>query len=100
MPKLCLNPPETFDTTVAIPVPNGTANVRMTFRFRDRPAMQAFAESLQGMTDDQAVRESATGWDLDDEFNEANVKRLCDTYIGAGHAIVQGYLRELLGIRK
>jgi hypothetical protein len=48
----------------------------------------------------QKVMEMATGWDLPDEFNEANVNMLLQNYFGAAAAIVTGYLNELMKAKK
>ena len=98
--KLSLTPPPTFTMSVAIPVPAGTANVGLTFKYRDRPALGKFAELLKKMPDEKAIAAVCEGWDLDDPFNAKSIKRLCDAYPGAGYAIVQAYLRALLGIGK
>jgi len=93
--KLKLTPDPTFRKEVPIPVPGGTpVLVLFTFKFRDREALADWAKSLGDKTDAQMVMEVASGWDLDDPFDEANVKRFTDSYLEAGAAVVGVYCRE------
>lgn len=97
MAKLTLNPPPTWQKKVDLPVPGGTAAVNFTFRRKNLPELKEFNEKLGEMTDQQAVLDVATGWDLEDIFDAAAVEKMCTTYPGSGHAIVREYLRESLG---
>lgn len=100
MTKLKLTPDPTFKAIVGIPVPGGEpAPVEFTFKHRDRSAVKAWIDSVGDKTDAQVVESCITGWDLDDELNEENIKRLCDNYVGAGMAVFSAYLDELRGAR-
>lgn len=106
MAKLKLNPDPTFTAKVAVPVPGGEAEVKMTFKYRSRAEREEWqkqneAAAEEGTASDVALIMSiATGWDLDDEFNEENVARLCDAYPRAAGAIAIKYARELVGVRE
>lgn len=100
MAKLKLNPDPTFVAKVGVPVPGGTADVAFTFRYRDRVAVASWAESSRVLDDAEAILTVAEGWDLDDEFSEANVRRLVTAYPGAAREVLTRYVRELSGIRQ
>jgi hypothetical protein len=100
MAKLKLIPDPTFKTVVQIPVPGGEpAPVEFTFKHRDRAAVKAWVETVGDQTDAQMVESCIVGWDLDDELNADNIKRLCDNYVGTGVAVFSAYLDELRGAR-
>jgi hypothetical protein len=91
-----LDPNPTFDALVAIPVPGGSkADVKFTFKHRSKTELEEFLSSNQSMDDTALVNSIATGWELDDEFNDENIGRLLNNYIGAGMAIYTKYLEEL-----
>lgn len=92
--------PPTFKRDVALPHPAGNQEVEFEFRTRDRPELADFTGRLaKGMTDEKAIAEVATGWNLSDKFTAANIKKLCLLFPGAGHAIVQEYLQASTGMR-
>lgn len=94
--KLSLNPPTTFKHKVDIPVAGGKAvPIEFEFKYRNRDELRAYMESEQ--TNEDAVLDAVVGWALDDEFNEANVRRLCVGYPGAAYAIVTTYLAAYAG---
>ncbi|MGY3265162.1 phage tail assembly chaperone [Lysobacter sp. HA35] len=96
MTKLSLNPPSAFKSRVEIPVAGSRAvAVDFTFKYRDREALRQFVGEMHG--DAEAVLHAVEGWELDDDFNEANVRKLCNSYPGAAFAIVNEYLRQLQG---
>lgn len=100
MAKLKLNPDPTFSVKVGIPVPGARpADVGITFKYRDRDALQAWVEATRDSEDVEVVADCVVGWDLDDEFSRDNVDRLCRAYPGAAREIVGTYVRELAGIR-
>jgi hypothetical protein len=101
MGKLTLQPNPTFTATVKIPVPGSRPSpVEFTFRNRNREDLAAWLESLDGRPTEAAVLEMATGWDLDDGFDAANVALLMRNYIGAWQAIYDTYLGELVKARE
>ena len=98
--KLKLCPDPTFKAYVQVPVPGaGTAPVQFTFKHRSREQVLAWLEEDKEAGDVPTVKAVAIGWDLDDEFNDENIAKLCSNYAGAGFAIVQTYLDELRGAR-
>lgn len=100
MAKLTLNANPTFKAKVGIPVPGSDelAEVEFIFQHRTRDELDKWmGESAEDL---QKVLEMATGWDLPDKFNEANVKTLLQNYFGAAAAIVTGYLSELMKAKK
>jgi hypothetical protein len=100
MPKLQLKLSPTFKAHVDIPVPGARpAKVEFTFKARDREELADWLAKLDGKKTDEAVLEIASGWDLEDAFDQANVEVLLRTYIGAWQAIYQKYLDELMGAR-
>jgi hypothetical protein len=105
MAKFTLAIAPTFAATVAIPVPGkGTADVVFTFKHRDRTAFRALMDSLQepdeDRTDTDLVLDIASGWDLDEPFDEEHVTQLVERFIGSGRAILDAYMREQTGARQ
>jgi hypothetical protein len=99
MAKLKLTPDPTFKTKVAIPVPGaGTADVEFVFKHRTKDEAKAWLDQAED-SDAESILAIATGWNLDDEFNEENITKLCQSYAGAAVAIVNAYLGELRGTR-
>lgn len=92
-----LTPPPSFRLLVKLPVPGRAGVVEMRFRTRTRTELAEFAKELAGMTDEAAIAAVAEGWNLADEFNAESIAALCEAVPGAGHAIVQAYLRESTG---
>ncbi|SER52324.1 MULTISPECIES: phage tail assembly chaperone [Pseudomonas] len=91
-----LDPNPTFDALVAIPVPGGSkADVKFTFKHRSKTELEDFLSTNKDMDDTTLVKSIADGWELDDEFNDENIGRLLNNYIGAGSAIYVKYLEEL-----
>lgn len=101
MAKLALQPNPTFKAKVSIPIPGAKAEpVEFTFRNRNREDLTAWLETLEGKSTEEAVLEIASGWDLEDAFDAANVKLLLCNYIGAWTAIYDKYLGELVKARE
>ena len=100
MAKLKLNPDPTFKAKVAIPVPGAKpAHVEFTFKHKTRQHVLAWLEDRREDDEVGVFREIVAGWELDDEFSDENIKRLCDNYAGAGFAVLNTYLDELRGAR-
>ena len=100
MAKLTLTASPTFTAKVAIPVPGAKA-VPVEFKFKGR-TKDEFKELLEGMAereDVEAILEVASGWDLEDVFNEDNVEKLVQNYIGSAKAILEKYITELSAVR-
>ncbi|MGE3346054.1 MAG: phage tail assembly chaperone [Ramlibacter sp.] len=92
--KLEANP--TFKAKVLIPVPGAPATpVEFIFKHRGRDAFNQFLEGIGKYEDDVAVAmDIATGWELEEPFDQANLQKLDQNYIGALRAVLDVYLRE------
>lgn len=100
MAKIKLDAEPTFSCDVGIPVPgSGTQPVKFTFKHRTRPEVNAWGQEVKDADDLTAVKGCVVGWELDDEFSDANIAKLCDNYAGAGFAIITAYFEELRGAR-
>lgn len=100
MAKLKLTPDPTFKASVGIPVPGvGKAPVEFTFKHRTNDQLQRWGKEVESSTDAETIMDCVQGWDLDDEFNAANVKIFCNNYPGAAYAIITDYMAELRGAR-
>lgn len=100
MAKLTLTASPTFLAKVSIPVPGGKAvPVEFKFKGRTKDEFKEFLEGLADSEDVEVITEIATGWDLDDAFNEDNVAKLTQNYIGSARAILEKYISENSGAR-
>ena len=98
--KLTLSPEPTFKADVTIPVPGGKAAVvEFVFKYRDRDGFKEFIDSLGGGDDVDVIMDMASGWDLADPFDRANVEKLAKLYMAAPMAIMNAYTDELTGAR-
>ena len=96
--KLLANP--TFQAEVRIPVPEGEAVLTMTFKHRTKSSLPAFFEKLKALTDLEVIKEVASGWDADGEFDDENISTLLDQYHMAGYTITQRYIEALGQFKK
>ena len=111
--------PKTFTHTVSVSVPEGgTAQVQMVYKYRTRTEFGAFVDNLLATagaappasqaeadvvfslrqalanardTNADYILQIADGWNLDEEFNRANLVQLCDELPGAAQAIIEAY---------
>lgn len=101
MTKLVLKANPTFQASVGIPIAGGTSvPVLMTFKHRTRTALKEFIDTRADKTDTESFFDMVCGWELSDEFNEANVNELLENYIGAGLATYRTYVDELTKARE
>lgn len=101
MARLKLNPEPTFKAKVGIPVPGAApADVEFTFKHKTRTQVLEWIKDRQDDDEVGVFREIVAGWDLDDEFCDENIRRLCDNYAGAGYAVLNKYLSEIRGARQ
>lgn len=97
MAKLTLDPNPTFSAKVAVPLAGGgTGDVVMTFKHMDRDQLNAWATKNHA-SDEQAVLEIATGWDLVDPFDADSLTKLFSKHMRAARAIIDAFLFELTG---
>lgn len=100
MAKLSLKADPTFTKKVTIQRAGKTSvDVEFTFRHKTRPEFAEWLKTLEGKDKIVSVMECASGWELEDPFNEASVTELNDNYMGSARAIVDTYLAELSGER-
>lgn len=100
MAKFKLNPDPTFKAKVAIPVPGSApAKVEFTFKHKTRQEVLKWLDDRKEDDEVAVFRDMVAGWELDDEFSDDNIRRLCDNYPGAGVAVLSVYLDELRGAR-
>lgn len=98
--KLVLIPAPTFRAKVFIPQPEGEpAEVEMVFKHRSKDALKALADQLSSKDDVALVKEIASGWDLADDFDDANIKRLVSEHHQAAVSIWNTYFEKLTGLR-
>lgn len=98
--KFNLSVSPTFKAKVLIPIPGKTAEpVEFTFKGRTRDEFRKFVDDLKDREDVNVVMDIASGWDLEDAFDEVNVEILTQNYLGAARAIIEKYLNELTQAR-
>ena len=99
-PKFSLTANPTFKALVDVPVPGGkSAAVEFTFKSRTRDEFRLFIDGLGDRLDVEVIMDMASGWDLEDPFDQANVELLTQNYLGAARAVIEKYLSELTAAR-
>lgn len=98
---LKFKPNPTFKAKVAIPAAGGESiEVEFTFRHRGKKALDAFAEEIRELPDDQALMLMIDDWsDMGEPFGAEALAQLIDDYPAAAFAITRAYFRELLQAR-
>ena len=97
--KLTLAPLPDFNLPVFFQMPNGE---RAEVGFKVRHIMASEVQALyqqEGVKDSDFILKVATGWNLDEEFNEENAIKLIGFYPAAAIALTQAYLSALAGQR-
>jgi hypothetical protein len=98
--KFTLTPSPTFRANVSIQIPGERpAQIEFIFKHRNREEFRKFSEGLEGRGDVEILLDIASGWDLDDAFDEKNLQQLVDNYMGAGRAVLETYVTELTASR-
>ena len=98
--KFSLVPSPTFKALVAIQVPGGKpVEVEFVFKHRDRENFKEFIDSLEGRSDVEILLDIASGWELEDAFDEKSLEKLTANYMGAGRAVLDRYITELTAAR-
>ena len=81
-------------------MPGGkSAAVEFTFKSRTRDEFRLFIDGLGDRLDVDVIMDMASGWDLEDPFDQANVELLTQNYLGAARAVIEKYLSELTAAR-
>lgn len=100
MAKLKLVAAPTFRAKVGIPVAGGeVVQVEFSFKHRTRDALDEFIRSRAEKGDAESFLEMVEGWELEDEFNAANVELLLQNYGGSALAVYRAYVEELVGAK-
>ena len=100
MAKLNFTTAPTFTLKVAIPVPGKKpADVEFTFKGRNRDEFQAYLDASSSKEDVDALMDTVTGWELENEFCREEVERMMLFYPASPRAIIQRYISELSGVR-
>ena len=99
---LSIAPKSEFTATVAITNPDREPElVEFTFKYRDREALDKWVSDLSTAAkvedtigaDVQMVMGCASGWELEDDFTEANVRQLLVMHPSAAVNVYQTYIR-------
>ena len=99
--KFSLAVAPTFKRNVPIPVPGSRAiDVEFTFKHKTRDEFKKFLDEIEGREDVDLIMEIASGWGLEDAFDEENIDTLIQNYLGSARAIVETYIGELTSARK
>ena len=100
MAKLNFTTAPTFAMKVAIPVPGKKAvDVEFTFKGRNREEFREYLDAAAGKEDIDALMDTITGWELENEFSREEVERMMLFYPASPRAIIQRYISDLSGVR-
>ena len=100
MAKLNFTTAPTFALKVAIPVPGKKAvDVEFTFKGRNREEFREYLDTSSSKEDVDALMDTVTGWELENEFSREEVERMTLFYPAAARAIIQRYITEISGVR-
>lgn len=98
--KFTLVPAPTFKAVVTIPVPGGKgADIEWTFKHRTRDQFRELMDTLEGADDIDLLKDIASGWDLDDPFDDDSLDKLTQNYPGAARAVFAKYIDEMTAAR-
>lgn len=97
--KLTIGAMPDFKLPVKFKLPDGNeASIVFTVKHKKSSEIQELY-SRESMKDFEFIKEIATNWDLEEEFNEENVSVLVDYYPAAALALMGSYLGALAGQR-
>ena len=98
--KFSLTALPTFKRKVGIPVAGSKpVEVEFTFKHKTRDEYKAFIEGIEGREDVDVILEIASGWDLEEAFDDTSLDALTQNYIGSARAIITAYINELTDAR-
>lgn len=98
--KLTLGALPDFKLPVQFTLPNGEEDTIMfTVRHKKASEIQERYTADKPMTDVEMITFLASGWNLEDEFNDENVKQLLDYFPSVAIALTGSYMRALAGQR-
>lgn len=97
--KLTIGPMPDFKLPVKFKLPNGQdATIVFTVRHKKATEVQEMY-ARENLKDFEFITDVASGWDLEEEFNEENVSALVDYYPAAALSLMGSYLGALAGQR-
>lgn len=97
--KLKIAPMPDFKLPVKFKLPNGDeATIVFTVKHKKSTEIQELYQR-EAMRDAEFITEIATGWNLEEEFNEENAAALVEYYPAAALALMGSYLGALAGQR-
>lgn len=98
--KFSLTASPTFKKIIAIPIAGGRPfDIEFTFKHKTRDGFRDFVAGLAGRDDVPVILDIASGWDIDQPFDEANMEELVQNYLGSAKAVIEGYISELTSAR-
>ncbi|OZI36285.1 hypothetical protein CEG14_14835 [Bordetella genomosp. 1] len=99
--KFSLKPNPTFKLAVPLPVPGGGYSaVQFTFKHRTKDEFKDFIENqMTDMEDTEMVLAVASGWELEEPFDEEHITTLVNNYVGSARAVFTAYIEELAKAR-
>lgn len=98
--KLKLVPNPTFELSVPVPVP-GSEPVAVVFKLKhqSRDEFKKFLNELDSMEDEAIFKKLVAGWELEDEFNDENIDKLIQNYLGVVRVVLNEYINEQGALR-
>lgn len=110
MAKLALKANPTFEVKVGIPTHGGEpVEVSFTFKHKTRTQYDAFAKEFSERevkssedsiaADVDYIMAICCGWELDDEFNAANVRELVENRVAVSAALSAAYTQTLMQVK-
>ena len=94
--KVTLGALPNFKLPVKFTMPNGDeGKIVFTVKHRKASEIQDLYASENPISDVEMITQLATGWDLEEEFNDENVKQLVEYYPAAALALTGHYLSAL-----
>lgn len=98
--KLTLGPLPDFKLPVQFLMPNGEEQtIIFTVRHRKTTDIHERYTSETPMSDVEMITYLASSWNLEEEFNDENIKQLLDYYPSTAIALTSSYMRALAGQR-
>ena len=98
--KLTLGALPDFKLPVKFTMPNGEeAKIVFTVKHVKANEIQDLYASEKAISDVEMITKLAVGWDLEEEFNEENVKELISYFPASALALTGTYLAALAGQR-
>ena len=89
-----------FKLPVKFTMPNGEdAKIVFTVRHLSSAEVQEMYSKEDGMKDNEFITRIASGWDLEEEFNEENAAKLVQFYPSSAYELTAAYMKALAGQR-